>query len=117
YAHPAALPSSPPRRSSDLHNGIPVAVFRGVLHLHIEATKFLDEVFAQQTCVPARTTGHDDDAVGLTQFIGNIIQAAQRNMTLVGIEPATQRVADGRGLFMDFLQHEMVEVALLYRGQ
>ena len=67
----------------------------------------LDELLADESGVPARTTGHDDEACGREQT--GAVVAHGRKDDLVVEETAAHTVTQTTRLVKDLLEHEMGE--------
>ena len=100
------------RQRSRLDDRIAIAELRGVLDFDRDARVLLDDVLADQARVPARAATEDHDALGRAQLVVGEIQTAQLGDALVVDQAAAHAVADGLGLLVDLLQHEVIEAAL-----
>src|SRR5690606_4256352 len=69
------------------NNRISIAEFRGIFYLHIQSAKFLDEVFTDESGMPAGTTGHNHNPVCSAEFIFNLIESTECDGSLFGVEP------------------------------
>src|SRR5690606_29337549 len=45
-------------------NGISIAELGSILHLHVDTAKLFNDIFSQQSGVPARSTSHNNNAIG-----------------------------------------------------
>src|SRR4051812_19565646 len=78
-------------------------------------SKFLKEVFSDETGMPARAARGNHDLINGAEFRDTQVQPAKFGRALVVIHAAAQRVFHSARLFKDFLEHVMREVAA-FRG-
>ena len=88
-----------------VERGVAVAELAGVLDFDGQVRQPLDQVFADQGRVPARTARGQDDAADAAQGAGREVQAAELGRPFVAAESAAAGVADGVGLLADLLEH------------
>jgi len=91
---------------------VAVAELTGVFDLDRDAGKVLEHVFGDQAGVPTGSTGDDDQALGFRPHVLVVVDARHADGTVTEAQPAPQAVCDGAGLFVDFLEHEMLIPAL-----
>ena len=91
---------------------VAVAVFGGVVDFGAEAGESLDHELAGEAGVPRSSAGGDGDLgagaeVGLGDF-----HVGEEDVSGVGGDAAEDGVADGAGLLVDFLEHEVLVAGL-----
>ena len=91
------------------YHGVAITELRGIVHLHGYLAIVLDELLADESSVPARTTGHNDEAGGGEQT--GAVVAHGRKDDLVVEEAAAHAVTQTTRLVKDLLEHEMGEAA------
>ena len=74
------------------YHGVAVAKLRGVLHIDGHTTERLDELLADETGVPARTTGHDDDALGREQLLAVVDDGREGHVVVVHVDAPAHAV-------------------------
>ncbi len=94
---------------------VAVAELRGQFDLDRDAGPVLDGLLADESRVEGRTRGDDEHLVDVAQFLP--VQALLVERDLPVDEVPEQGVPDGTGLFLDLLEHEVVEAALLGGGE
>ncbi len=93
-----------------------VAELAGILHLDGYAAELFEEVLSDQSGVPRRAAGHDDDAPGLQKALPVFQYARDRQPLAVGRYAAADAVCDGFGLLENLLEHEVRVASLLQFG-
>lgn len=58
-----------------------------------------------------RAAGHDEDLLDILQGFRGPVQFVEDHLVTAFVHPAPEGIPDGFGLFVDFLQHEMLEAA------
>jgi hypothetical protein len=96
-----------------LNGRVAIAKFAGVFDFRWDVGEFFEQIFADQRRMPAGAAGRDDNVIDLAQLRQSHVQAAEFGGGVVVSDAAAQGVADGLGLLMDFLEHEMRELAAL----
>ncbi len=96
-----------------MDHGISISKLGGIFHFNIDTRQFLKNIFSHQTRMPAGSTGHDYDSIGIDQGLLINFQSAQRNRSGFRIHSATQGIVDCFGLFKDLFQHEMIKAPFL----
>ena len=111
----AGLPGlgDPDHEIAGSDHGVAVAVLGGDVHFYGHARPLLDRVAADQPRVVGGAAGDDHDALDVGE--DRLVQGA----LLVEVDPVAargavgDRLGDGVGLFVDLLEHERLEAALL----
>ena len=93
-------------------DGVAVAVLAGVVDVYGEAGEALDHEFAGEACVPAGAAGGDGDAGGGAELFGGDLHVGEEDVAGVEGDAAEGGVADGAGLLVDFLEHEVLVAGL-----
>ena len=96
------------------HDGVAVAEFAAVVHLHRNARQLLDHELAGQPGVPAGAAGDDLHLADAREFGRRDIHFIQEDAAALLRHAAQRGVAHGARLLIDFLEHEML-VAALFR--
>ena len=97
---------------------VAVAELAGVLDLDRHARELLEQVLADQRRVVARAARRHHDPLGLAQPLHVEVEAAEVGRAVGLVQPAAQGVLQRLGLFVDLLEHEMVEAArVLFLGR
>ena len=91
---------------------VAIAELGGILHLDGNAYQTLEQVLADDACVPRSAARHDDEASGIQHLLFVLNDAAECHNVLFHVQTAAHAVLDGAGLLEDLLQHEMLETAL-----
>ena len=94
-------------------DGLTVAELRGVLHFNRYAAEALEELFADESGVPAGAASHDDDAPCACQLLAEVDDGTEGDAVALHIDASTHAVAQAVGLFEDFLHHKERVAALL----
>ena len=95
------------------HLRLAVAEFRSDIDFDRQLGDFLEPVFRDQRRVRRRAASDDGQLRHRFPFEGQLRQLDGAGQ---GIEEGAQRIADDGRLLVDFLQHEMAEIALADRG-
>ena len=90
---------------------IAVAELAGVLHFHRHSRELLEQIFTHQRGVIAGAARRHDDAIRLTQPLHVEIEAAEMGRAVALFQSAAQGVLERFGLFVNLLEHEMLEAA------
>ena len=98
-----------------IHQGIAVAEFTGNVRFHRDPGEFLQIVFADKTGVVRRAAGNDKDLLDAPQVRFRPVQLGEIDGSLFLAQAAAHGLADGLRLFVNLLQHEMLEAALFRR--
>src|SRR6185369_11148927 len=78
------------------------------------ARELLDHVLAGESCMPRRTTRRDlDRSEPFEVGLGDVVHLVEKYLTAVERDSSLHRVANGARLLVNFLEHEMLEAALL----
>ena len=93
-------------------DGIAVAVLAGVVDLGGEAGEALDHELAGEAGVPGGSAGGDGDLGGGAEFFFGDLHGLKKNLTCVQGNAAECGVADGAGLLVDLLEHEVLVAGL-----
>ena len=86
---------------------IPVAEFRRIFDLYLDAAEVFEEVFADEARVPRRTARHEDDSPGIEEPLLVVEDARQHHVRALHVDAAPDAVGNGTRLFEDFLEHEV----------
>ena len=92
-----------------VHRRVAIAEFRGNIGIARNARHRLEPGARHQTGIERRTAGADGDAIDLGQIEW---QLRQTHRAGAGIDQLMQRVAQHGGVLVQFLFHEMAEIAL-----
>src|SRR5215203_3881200 len=88
-------------------DGIGVTVLAGDRHLHVYPRELLDGLLGQEPRVVGRAAGDNDHA----RYAGEIQPQLAQVHRAVLVEPSVQGGAQRDGLFVDFLEHEVLVAA------
>ncbi len=94
-------------------DGIAITVLAAVIHLDRHARQPLDHVLASQGRMPARAAGHDLNRVQVLELVLGDFHLLQKDLAGIQRDAAQPGIADGARLLKDFLEHEVLEAALL----
>ena len=100
-------------RSSRPDQRIAIAKLAGVIHFHRKLGQSLDHELARQPGVPTGAAGRDIDLLQLAEIVVGDVHLVEEHLARVERDAAQRGIADGARLLVDFLQHEMLEAALL----
>ena len=89
-------------------DGVAVAVFGGVVDVDGEAGEALDHELAGEAGVPGGAAGGDGDAGGGAEFGLGDVHFGEEDFAGFERDAAEGGVADGAGLLVDFLEHEVL---------
>ncbi len=89
-------------------DGVAVAVLGGVVDVYGEACEALDHELAGEACVPTCAAGGDGEAGGGFKFLGGDLHVGKEDLAGVEGDAAEGGVADGAGLLVDLLEHEVL---------
>ena len=89
---------------------IAIAELRGEVDLDRNAGERFDDELADHRGVIARATRDEDDPLDVLHIE---LDAIERDVIVLEIDAADQRVRDGAGLLVDLLEHVVLEAALL----
>ena len=105
-------------------DGIAVAELGGIFYLHGYLAEGLEELLANEACVPAGATGHDDEAAGTQEAVA--IEVDGREVDVIALvlglnlqalvhslQAASHTVFEALRLVEDLLEHEVREAALV----
>ena len=95
-------------RSGRVGDGVAVAVFGGVVDVDGEAGEAFDHELAGEPGVPTGAAGGDGDAGGGAEVVVGEAHVAEVDFAGVEGDAAEGGVADGAGLLVDFLEHEVL---------
>ena len=93
------------------HRRIAIPELAGVFHLGRNPRELFQQVFTDQSRVPARAAGCQHDAVHAAQVLRVEVQAAELGGRFFLVQPSAEGVFDGLGLLEDFLEHVMLKSA------
>ncbi len=93
--------------------GIAIAVLAGVVHFDRNPGQPLDHEFAGQPGMPTGAAGGDVDLLQLAEFVVGDLHLIQENPARVQRNAPHGGIAHGSRLLVDFLEHEVLEAALL----
>ena len=94
-------------------DGIPVAVFGSVIDLDRHLRELLDEIFPDQPRVPRRAARQDRDPLDGAQLRFGDLHLLEEHAAGVLRHAAEDRLARGRRLLEDLLEHEVLVAGLL----
>ena len=94
-----------------------IAEFTAVIDLGRQSGQFLQKKLAHQPGVPGRTARHQGHALDRIERGQLVRDFAQRNLAGFLKDTAAHGIDNSLGLFMDFLQQEMLIAALLGRNR
>ena len=92
---------------------IAIAKLAGVVHFHRKLGQSLDHELARQSGVPTGAASRDVHLVELAEIVVGDVHLVEEHLAGVERDAAQRGVAHGARLLVDFLQHEMLEAALL----
>src|SRR6202012_3360975 len=81
------------------------------------AAQFFEDIFCDEAGMPAGAAGHDDDAMGLGEFVDVLLDAGHRDGAFYRVEAAAEAVEDRIGLLEDLFEHKMVESPFFDGGE
>ena len=93
-------------------DGVAVAVLAGVVDVDGEAGEALDHELAGEAGVPGGSAGGDGDLAGVADLVVGDVQVVEEDVAGVEGDAAEGGVADGAGLLVDFLEHEVLVAGL-----
>ena len=93
-------------------DGIAVAVLAGIVDLGGEAGEALDHELAGEAGVPRGSAGGDGDLDGVAEVFGGDLHFLEEDLAGVERDAAEGGVADGAGLLVDLLEHEVLVAGL-----
>ena len=93
------------------YDGVIVAIFRCHIHAHRNPCKPFDEVFAHGAGVHGCTTGNNLDMAAVLKEVLRDFVPLEVGQTVLYM--GNNGFAEGLGLFIDLLEHEVVKAALL----
>ena len=93
-------------------DGVAVAVLGGVVDVDGEAGEALDHELAGEAGVPGGSAGGDGDLVALRRSCVGDVHVGEEDLAGVERDAAEDGVADGAGLLVDFLEHEVLVAGL-----
>ncbi len=89
-------------------DGIAVAVLAGVVDVDGEAGEALDHELPGESGVPGGAAGGDGDLGGAADVVGGEVEVVEEDVAGVEGDAAEGGVADGAGLLVDLLGHEVL---------
>ena len=89
-------------------DGVAVAVLAGVVDVDGEAGEALDHEFSGESGVPGGSAGGDGDLVGGAEIVVGDLHLVEEDFSGVEGDAAEGGVADGSGLLVNFLEHEVL---------
>ena len=92
---------------------IAIAELAGVIHFHRQLRQPLDHELAGQSGVPAGAAGGDVNLLQLAEVVLGDVHLVEEDFAGIERDAAQRGIADGARLLIDFLEHEMLEAALL----
>ena len=93
-------------------DGIAITPLAGVVHFDGDAGQAFDHELAGLSGMPTGAAGGDVDLFGGAEFGLGDLHLVEEDLTGVLRNAAERGVADGAGLLVDFLEHEVLEAAL-----
>ena len=93
-------------------DGVAVAVLAGVVDVDGEAGEALDHELAGEAGVPGGSAGGDGDLGGVAEVFVGDLHFLEEDVAGVEGDAAEGGVADGAGLLVDFLEHEVLVAGL-----
>ena len=91
-----------------IRNGVAIAVFGCVVDVDGQSCQALDDELAGQAGVPGGSAGGDGDAGAGAEFLGGDLHVGQEDVAGIERDAAEGGVADGAGLLVDLLEHEVL---------
>ena len=99
------------RQAVAVNKRVAVTEFTGNIHLNRHTRQLLQIIFADNACMISGTAGHNKDFIDFTQLLGCPVQLGEADGFCFRIQAASHGIAQSLGLFIDFLQHEMLKAA------
>ncbi len=93
-------------------DGVAVAVLAGVVDFDGEAGEALDHELAGEASVPGGSAGGDGDLAGVAEVGFGDLHVGEKDFAGFEGDAAEGGVADGAGLLVDFLEHEVLVAGL-----
>ena len=100
-----------------IDDGIAVTEFGGIFHFNRNTAQTFKQLLAYQPCMPAGSTGHNDDSTCGLQLLTIVNDGRERDASALYVDASTHAVAKTTGLLEDFLQHEERKAALFQLSQ
>ena len=94
-------------------DGVAVTVLAGVVDLDWETGEALDHELAGEASVPGGSAGGDGDLAGVAEVFFGDLHLCEVDFAGGEGDAAEGGVADGAGLLVDFLEHEVLVAGLL----
>ena len=94
-------------------DGVAVTVLGGVVDVDGEAREALDHELTGKSGVPAGSAGGDGDLGGAADVVGGEVEVVEEDLAGVEGDAPEGGVADGAGLLVDLLEHEVLVAGFL----
>ena len=95
-----------------VRQGIAIPVFRSDVDFGRDASQFFEEIFCQQAGMVSRAASDDHDLADGFDIFRRPVQFVELDVLAISGDAAAQGILESLRLFVDFLQHEVVEAAL-----
>jgi len=89
-------------------DGVAVAILAGVVDVDGETSEALDHELTCESGVPGGAAGGDGDLRGAADVVGCEVEVIEKDLSGVEGDAAEGGVADGAGLLVDLLEHEVL---------
>ncbi len=93
-----------------IHHRVAVTKLRGIVDIHLNASKLLNHVLTRQAGMPGRAARSDlDGSESFKVGFGNVLHRVEKNTASVQRDAALHGVAHGTRLLINLFEHEMFE--------